>query len=114
MGSLTSGDLRGRVDVQRKANADDGYGNKRGAWATIHQGIPAKIAIMKGKEEVRAQRLASVSAVEIHVRATPITEAILPSDRLINARTGRAYDIRHIGDLEGLGRSLLITAEVVR
>lgn len=115
MGPLKAGDLTHRVSVLRQAKVADGYGNTRSkGFSQIASRIPAKVSAMKGGEAIRGQRLASINAVEVWVRANSQTLAILPTDRIRDDRTGVEYEIKNIADLRGMGSELLITCEGVK
>lgn len=108
-------EFRDRVDAIRETKVGDGYGNTRsGAWTVFAKGIAAKVSPLKGGEIVKAGRLAEESNFEVTVRGYSQTRAILPTDRLRNARTGVVYDIKHIADLTGDGREFLFTCRVTR
>lgn len=115
MGPLKAGDLIHRVSVLRQAKVSDGYGNTRSkGFAQIANRIPAKINAMKGGEAIRGQRLASINAVEVWVRANSQTRSILPTDRLRDDRTGVEYEIKNIADLDGRDTDFLITCEIAK
>lgn len=114
MGPLKAGDLNQRVSVIRQTKVSDGYGNTLSNWTMLASGIPAKVAPMKGGEEVRSRRLIDRSPVEVWVRSNSQTRAIRHSDRLVNARTGVTLEIRDIANLDGRDIDLLITCEVVK
>lgn len=103
-----AGAYRHTINVQRQAKVKDGYGNTKGTWKPLFQGVPAAITPMKGGEVVKAARLTSEASFEITVRANPSTKKIKTSDRVVNARTGAKYDVKNVAELVE-GRELLLT-----
>lgn len=108
---IAAGLLRDRITVQRKRTADDGYGNHTADWRNQWSAIPARVAPMKGGEQVRAARLSEVSPYEITIRSNPTTRLILPTDRLVNDRSKVVYEIKHVMELDN---DLVLTCEAVR
>ena len=105
-----AGEFRSRVHVERQKKEADGAGGTRSIWRRQWSDIPARILPMRGGEEVKAGRLAMNSDFEITIRANPTTRLIKPTDRLVNARTGEVYEVKHIADLRGEDRELLLTS----
>lgn len=108
-----AGDLRERVTVQRRATTDDGFGNNVSEWTKLRDDIPAAISPMRGGEAVREQRLAAIAAFEIVVRSDSFTRTIKASDRLVNARSGQAYDIKSALNLDERDFWLTLTCTAV-
>lgn len=106
---IGAGQYRHRVHVERQRAELDGAGGSRSVWRRQWSDIPARVLPMKGGEEVRDGRLKGDTNFEITIRANPTTNQIVPSDRLVNARTGAVYTVQHIADLKGDGRELLLT-----
>lgn len=108
----TAGELKSRLSVQRRRKvADDGLGNTAGPFATISSGIAARVLDTRGGEEVRQGRIAGISNFDITVRASEATRAIKTSDRLVDERTGRTFNIKWIGDLSGTGRFINLACQ---
>lgn len=109
----TAGELRDRVRLEERRNTDDGYGNVKGRWVTVATGIPAKIEAARGGEVTRADRLASVSNFDIHVRRTPTTSAITNAHRLVNELSGETYDVKWSGSLDARRTSITLVCQSV-
>lgn len=112
---MGAGRLNRRVAVQRRAVADDGYGNTVGAWADLITAEPAEIRPMRANsataETVDAGAVAAVGYVEILVRYSSRTAQIKTSDRLLNARTGEAFNIRAIENPDMRGKYLRLVCQ---
>jgi head-tail adaptor len=106
---IGAGEYRHSVHVDRQKKEADGAGGTRSAWRRQWSAIPARVLPLKGGELVRDGRTKGEAFFEITIRANPTTLQIVPSDRLLNARTGVVYDVQHIADLKGDGRELLLT-----
>lgn len=109
-----AGSFRDRVNVTRLKKQADGAGGTRTVFETKWSSIPAQILPMRGGEEVKGGRLASVSDFEITTRADSVTRLIVPTDRLVNTRTGVIYEVKHIADLKGENRELLFTCRSIK
>lgn len=103
------GDLNQRITAERRADQPDGFGNVKAGLVTVGSGIPARISPMKGGEQVRAQRLEAVRNFEIVTRSDGFTRSLKASDRLTNQRTGQAFNIRHVANLDERDRWLVFT-----
>ena len=106
---IGAGQFKHMVHVERQRAELDGAGGSRSVWRRQWSSIPACVLPMKGREEVKDGRLKGEANFEITIRANPTTLQIVPSDRLVNARTGAVYDVQHIADLQGDSRELLLT-----
>src|SRR5690606_12771504 len=82
---------------------DDGYGNTYGQWVPQFE-RDACILPSKGGETVIAARLQSVQPALIIVRYDVETATINAAWRLIEIRSGTAYNIRTVADIERRGR----------
>ncbi len=108
----TSGELTSRLSVQRRRKVTpDRLGNDRGPFSTIHSGIAAGVRDTRGGEEVRQGRLAGISNFDIVVRASTATRDITTSDRLLDERTGRIFNVKWVGDLSGTDRYLFLSCQ---
>lgn len=103
----TASRFRDKIDVERKSSTSDGMGGTVTAWATVHESVSAAIFEAKGGEKVQADRLSSISALDIWVRAGT---DVLASDRLRNTRTGEVYSVKWVGSLDQDTRYVLIAA----
>lgn len=97
---MSAGQLNRRVTIERRAISADAYGNTQGAWAALYSSLPAEIRPVKtnaaSAETVDAGSVVAVGLVEVKLRYSSRTRQILPSDRVIDARAGKVYDIRAI------------------
>jgi head-tail adaptor len=108
----TAGELKSRLSVQRRRKvADDGLGNTVGPFATISSGIAARVLDTRGGEEIRQGRIAGISNFDVVVRASEATRSIQTSDRLLDERTGRTFNIKWIGDLSETGRYVYLACQ---
>lgn len=104
-----SSDLTAKITVQRRSEVPDGFGNVKGGWLTVGSGIPARVIPLKGGEQVKAQRLQAIKNYEVVMRSASFTRNITAADRLINQRTGEAYNIRHVANLDERDQWLVFT-----
>lgn len=114
VGLPPTGSLRESVRFERRpiAGQGDGYGNEAVAnFAPILTGISARISPMNGSERMIAQGLQAVADSTIWVRGSSEANAILPSDRIVNERTGTIYNIRYIDNPDERGRFRRMIAE---
>ena len=110
-----AGELRESVFFERRENVSDGYGNTvSGDFARLYPpsgGVPAKIMPMRGGETVLAQRLAGTAMYEITVGNDSGLAGLLPSDRVVDARSGEIYNIRVHVNPDMRGRFIALTCE---
>lgn len=106
-----AGAFRHMVRIERRTSTKDQYGTPSDSWSVVPglSRIAASIVSAKGGEEVRSMRASGIDRFEIVLR-TP-TADITIGDRMID-HTGKCYDIKWCGDLEGRGRQVNLTAEV--
>lgn len=83
---MRAGRLSARVAFDARADADDGHGNRVGAWQERFV-VSARVVPRIGGESVVGARLAGVQPLEITVRASPQTRAI-----------GSDWRVRHGGE----------------
>lgn len=107
----TASRYRDRVRLERRTNVSDGAGGTTRAWETVAEGIAASIEDEKGGESVQAQRLQSVHAVNVTMRATT-DFTVLASDRLVNERSGETLSIKWVGKLDEMNRIVSIKATI--
>lgn len=107
-----AGELTERVRFERRAAADDGYGNTEGAWATLITSRAAKLRPTRGGEQTIAARLQGTAAWDLWVRFDGETSTVTTDDRVVDARDAtRTFNIRFIGDMEGRREFLLMQLE---
>lgn len=97
---MRAGNLRDRVQFERKTPGPDGYGNEVVSWAAIEisAGVPlvvwADVRETMGKEKVAAGRLEASRTATIRIRTAVATRALTSDDRLI--LRGQRWNIRSI------------------
>jgi len=78
------GDLRERVAFQKRADVDDGAGNRTGPWETVYS-RRAQIKPQRGRNEVFAAKLAGVQPYIITVRCDTDTRKLTKAWRIKGA-----------------------------
>lgn len=94
---IGAGERRHLIAFEKRVDAEDGYGNTRGAFAEQFQ-LRAKLQAKFGGEAVSAARLAGEQPVVIVVRRCADSLQVTPAWRARNVRTGEIYNIRSIAD----------------
>lgn len=93
----TIGELRERISIERATTTDDGHGGQDVAWSAIYpRGIWAKVQSVRGREEERHGRLATVETYLVTVR---FGIDALTTDRVV--WRGKTMNIRAAADREG-------------
>ncbi|MCO7728371.1 phage head closure protein [Brucella intermedia] len=110
MAKITANALRDRVSLEKREEVDDGYGNTYGQWVPQFE-RDACILLAKGGETVIAARLQSVQPALIIVRYDVETATINAAWRLIEIRSGTAYNIRTVADMERRSRFITMLCE---
>lgn len=87
--------LTDRVQIERLNDAADGAGNSQERWEKMGAIIRAHIAEGGGGEAVMAAKLQGRQTCTVTVRASQLTRAITPNDRLIDVANNRPLKIRH-------------------
>jgi head-tail adaptor len=106
-----AGQLREAVRFERRAAADDGYGNTQGAWENLIARRAAKLTPTRGGEQVIADRLQGQSSWDLWVRFDSETSRVTTDDRaveLVNGAPGRTFNIAFAQDMTGLRRWILM------
>jgi len=96
---MPAGALRDRIRFEKRADADDGYGNTVSDWAVQFERA-AEIRPLKGSEQVIASRLQGIQPALIIVRYDSQTATITPEWRAVDARSGTIYNIETAADME--------------
>jgi head-tail adaptor len=106
-----TGAFRHLVRIERKATGKDAYGNPVNAWSTLPglETIRAAVTAQRGGEEVRSMRASGIDGFDVVLRIPNAN--INVGDRMID-HDGAAYDIQWIGDLEGRGRQINLSAQL--
>lgn len=104
-----AGELRQRVRFERRAEQGDGYGNVRAGWVPLGIERQAALHPTRGGEEIQAGRLAGVASWDLWLRWDRRLATVVADEcRAVNVRTGQAFNIRFVGDLDGDQRWLFM------
>jgi head-tail adaptor len=90
---MQAGKLRESVTFSKRSDSDDGFGNLEAGWGSEFS-VAARIAPLRGGEDVMASRLTGKQPVLVTVRRCRATLEVTPDWRLTDARTGTVYNIR--------------------
>lgn len=110
MARITASDLRDRVRLEKREEVDDGYGGTGSQWVPKFE-RNACILLSKGGETVIAARLQSIQPALIILRYDVETATITAAWRLIETRSGTAYNIRTVADMERRSRFITMLCE---
>lgn len=89
-----AGDLRGRFDFQKHSIADDGFGNPTvGEFQTVFSAA-GRLIPLRGGETVLAGRLLGQQTYALSIRSSIQARTVTTDWRVIDARTGRIYQIK--------------------
>lgn len=92
---MNAGDLYERVTFDPPLDEDDGHGGIETGWDTANRvEARAKFRYLRGGETVQASRLQGRQPVVVTVRSSSETRAITPGWRMLDARSGEAYNVR--------------------
>lgn len=112
MAALPSiGLFRDLVRIEARQTVSDGMGGFAGTWRTIAGGLPARIAPVKGGEEIRSLRLSGVSLFDITIRQSGDTAGLAAEHRIVNERSGLSFNVRWVANLDERGIFLTATCE---
>ncbi len=95
-----AGDMRERVRFEARGGTDDGYGNTVPGEFETQFSRAAQFLMKPGSEAMQAARLQSQQPVNMIVRFDPQTRTITPEWRAVDERTGVAYAIRAVEDMD--------------
>lgn len=112
---MRAGTLREAIYIERRGqNGNDGYGNIVEGWVrftpSVGKTLRAQIKPLRGNEQLIAARATGVSLYEVKVRHSSLTSGINTGDRVVDARSGVAYNIK-AADPDERGRYLLMMVE---
>ena len=108
---MRSGELRSRVRIEARGASQSKYSSGAEPFSAIAADRPAKIAPLKGGEEVIAGRLQGVSVYEITVRDEAAFAAASTAWRIVDERTGEIFNIKHTANHDQRGRWRVFTCE---
>lgn len=105
-----TGEYRHEVRIERKSTSTDRYGNVVDGWSVVPglERVRATIVAQRGGEEVRSMRASGIDRFDVVLRISVADISV--GDRMID-HTGLAYDILWVGDLEGRGRQINMSAQ---
>jgi len=97
-----AGDLRQRVQIQRRMSVDDGMGGLIGTWSVLIASRRASLLPVQGTEVVVNGRIERQDKWRCWIYYDTLTAQISTADKLIDARRpDREFNIRFIGDMDG-------------
>lgn len=106
---MQAGELRHRVQIQRKSLSNDDWGEPVDEWVTIWENVPAKIEALGSREFWAAQQINAEINCKIKMRWR---DNVRPEDRIIHQTNNQAamsppeftiYDIAApVPDLTGM------------
>lgn len=112
---MGAGRLNRRIKIQRRGSGTDGYGNTLGGWVDLITGEPAEIRPMRSGvstvETIDAAKITAAGYVEILLRHSSRTAQALTTDRIVNERTGEAFNIRSIENPDMRGKYLRLVCQ---
>lgn len=92
---MKSGSLFDRVAFDAPTVSADGYGGNVSGWSEQFT-TQAHIMYLRGGETVQAARLQGRQPVVVTIRNSAQGQAVLPSWRMRDVRSGMVYNIRSI------------------
>jgi len=87
-----AGQLHERVEFQKRAYVDDGYGNEQASFEAVFE-TRAAYNLMRGSESVIASRLTGVQPMTVTIRSTINARSVQPDWRMVDQNTGKLYAI---------------------
>lgn len=91
-----SGDLRDRLQFEKRIASADDYGNPGAGEFTPQFIRRAEIVPLRGGEEVIAARLQGTQPIRIRIRYDSETASITPEWRAVDVSSGQAYAIKTV------------------
>lgn len=103
----TVGELRERISIERATTVADGHGGQDVTWAAVYtRGVWAKVQSVRGREEERQGRLATVETYLVTVRFGIDATTL---DRVV--WRGKTMNVRAAADREGTREWLTLEVE---
>lgn len=113
MGPTSAADLKDVIRIQRRALADDGYGNKAGDWVDLMQPRPAQLTPTRGGDQVIAARAQGTALFDCWLRYDREAATTNASDRVVDARNPtRTFNVTFAQDMDGARKWLLFQLEM--
>jgi head-tail adaptor len=110
---MRGGQLRDRCRFERPVRLDDEYGNAYDGWALVST-VRGDLRPTPGRESVVAGRLEPTSTGTLRVQASPFTNGIDATHRVLITRKGRTTTYQIKGqplDLDRTGREIEFLVE---
>ena len=109
---INAGELRERVYIERRNKQSDEYGNNVDEWRKIHpKPFAANIRPLRGRESEIAGANTGTQLYNVTIRWRRLSEKVTPKDRIVNARTGEAYNIHTHADFTERNRYIELMCE---
>ena len=108
-----AGRMRQSFTIERLGAMSGAYVSGSESWSTLVT-FRGQLRTRRGPgvgEVELADAMRTVNMVEIHAHYSAALAGAREADRLVDSRTGDVYDIRHIDNVDGLNRLIVITAE---
>lgn len=99
-----AGSLHELVAFDKRAPADDGYGNTVAAWAEQFQ-AHAGFVYVRGSETIMAARLEGRQSMIVQIRQSDAARLVTTDWQMRDLRTGEQFNIRSINS--SANRSML-------
>lgn len=91
----SAGALYYKIAIDKRIDADDGYGNTISSWQEQFT-CRSEMIPLRGSESVIASRLQGKNIAVFRVRASSNTRTITTDNQLRDVRRGIAYNIRAV------------------
>ena len=106
---MRAGDMRDRLQFEKRIDADDGYGNTQSTFEAQFQ-CWGQVVPQRGTEQAMDSRLQGVQPMVIRVRLNAQTETIATDWQVRDLRTDMVYAIKSVVDPTRRREYLEITA----
>lgn len=106
---MRAGRLRHRINIQRRTDTFDGYGEGQPVWANLLANYPARVRDDSQREFTAQMQAQSDKSIHIELRDPRIE--LTTKDRVTYThpvRGARILDIRAILEGENIGRDLIL------
>lgn len=106
---MRAGRMRHRIDVQRRTDVLDGYGEGQPTWANLLTAYPARVRDDNQREFSAQMQVQNEKTIHIEIRDPRITLTTKDRVSFTHPVTGaKVYDIRAILQGENIGRDLVL------
>ena len=106
---MRAGDMRDRLQFEKRSDTDDGYGNSQATFSPQFQ-CWGQIMPQRGTEQAMDSRLQGIQPMVIRVRLNSDTQAIATDWQVRDLRTDAVYAIKSVVDPTRRREFLEITA----